>query len=48
VIRAIDQMWEPLSFTCEALLHAFPLQPAVTFGDAHWPHTDAAANALRW
>jgi hypothetical protein len=48
VMGAADQMWEPLSFTGEALFEAFPVRPAVSFDAAAWPLPTEMAEALAW
>ncbi|WP_165982401.1 polysaccharide pyruvyl transferase family protein [Dankookia rubra] len=48
VIAAVDRMWEPISFSGEALFGAFPVRPAVSFQDAEWPLPAETAEALPW
>jgi pyruvyltransferase len=48
VIRAIDDFWEPTSFTGAELFHSFPLPKAVTFDQQDWSLPEALVSSLEW
>jgi len=48
VIRAIDDFWEPISFTGAELFHSFPLPKAVTFDHQDWSLPEALVSSLEW
>jgi len=48
VIKALDQLWEPISFDGRDLLDAFPLPKAVSFEDKNWSLPPSLIDALQW
>jgi hypothetical protein len=48
VVRAIDDYWEPISFTGEELLASFPLPKAVTFDQQDWSMSERLISTLEW
>jgi pyruvyltransferase len=48
VIKAADKLWEPISFSGEALFEAFPSEAAVSFWDARWEVSEGLLAELPW
>jgi len=48
LIDFIDRFWSPVPFDGRPLFDAFPLPPAVSFEDPHWPLDPLVFDALRY
>jgi hypothetical protein len=48
VIRAADKLWEPVTFSGEALFEAFPTEAAVSFWDSRWEVPEGLLEGLPW
>jgi hypothetical protein len=48
VIRAIDDFWEPISFTGSDLFDSFPLPKAVKFDQQDWSLPENLISSLEW
>lgn len=48
IIRAIDDFWEPISFTGAELFNSFPLPKAVDFDQQDWSLPQALVSSLEW
>jgi hypothetical protein len=48
VIKAADKLWEPVSFSGEALFEAFPTDTAVSFWDSRWVVPEGLLDGLPW
>jgi hypothetical protein len=48
VIKALDELWKPISFDGSDLFDAFPLPKAVSFEDKDWSLPQNLIDALQW